>query len=249
MAGASATGGKTGTGGATSTIATGGSTATAGASSTGGKTGTGGATSTSTAATGGSTAVAGASSTGGNTGTGGATSTAATGGSTATAGASATGGTSAAATGGVAATGGSAAATGGVAATGGTSGTSTTPLTLDEACTKICSAQSTMTCVDTDCQNSCVGPYGDGTIGETDLYLAMVRCEAQKLTAATNYFCSDGSFFAPVPAPPGTAPSPIVNATTPTACQTEICAYTCAEANGNAFDYDTNVWTTCNCPP
>lgn len=84
------------------------------------------------------------------------------------------------------------------------------------------------------CTDGCIGT-GQAPVG-TDApveYAAMIACQAAQLTA-TNYTCSPQSDSSEVPGPK-------VN----TACDTQICAWTCTD---QAFSFiDENMHTHCGC--
>lgn len=121
----------------------------------------------------------------------------------------------------------------GIAGAGGVSQKS--PLEL--ACEAVCSAQATLSCAISNCPSECA-TFG-AAVDAPDAYLAMVQCEAQSITTADGYFCSDQN---PMVSVGLEAPSPKVQGDS--ACRTQICDYTC---NESTF-YDPTVCTACACP-
>lgn len=107
---------------------------------------------------------------------------------------------------------------------------------LELACESVCAAQSSLSCAVNNCASECEA-FG-ANVDDTANYLAMVQCEAQSITTADGYFCSDQNPMVPVGQE---GPSPKVQGNS--ACRTEICAYTC---NESTF-YDTTVCEACAC--
>jgi hypothetical protein len=105
---------------------------------------------------------------------------------------------------------------GGEPGVGGEGGGGGGDLTLAQACTEICADTTALTC-NADCQTNCEG-IGALTYA-ADEYLAMVQCEAENL-GPSNYECF---------AQGGGAP-PMMGPSWNGACETELCAWTCADA-------------------
>ena len=114
---------------------------------------------------------------------------------------------------------------------GGEAGGASVP-THAENCATVCTTENNgSTCPMADCVNNCTGAVAGGTQYPEE-YEAMIACEAQKLVTA-DYECSDNG------PPIGTVPAPKNG----TACQTEICKWTCDDAT----IVDVNVYTWCGC--
>jgi hypothetical protein len=116
---------------------------------------------------------------------------------------------------------------------GGEAGASTGAPTLIDNCTTVCATQAALTCTyGATCAQSCVatGDTATGTAAPVE-YAAMIACMAKEL-AATNYECSTQSDTKVFPAPKAA-----------TACETKICAWTCADATL----VDENIYARCGC--
>lgn len=198
---------------------------------------TGGSTTVTTGGTSAATAGAGPG-IGGLTGTTSSTSVLSTGGgggaSLAAAGSSAIGGASLAGASGFAGAAGSQNQAGAAGVTGAAGAPQKSPLEI--ACEAVCAAQSGLSCTVNNCASECT-TFG-ANVEDITSYLAMVECEAQSITTADGYFCSDQNPMVPMGEQ---APSPKVQGNS--ACQTEICAYTCNEPTF----YDATVCTACAC--
>ena len=136
---------------------------------------------------------------------------------------------------------GGATATGGIPATGGTLGTggASALSTLAPDCTTICSIVSGspgLTCEATtaaECIVACnfyVLPANGATETLIAEYVALMRCTAQRLTVLADYLCaSPGSLNTWSYAP------------TTTACDTQLCAWTCDDTNNGTLLADLNL--------
>jgi hypothetical protein len=113
---------------------------------------------------------------------------------------------------------------------GGEAGGGAVALTLAQACTVMCSDQTSLSCTfGSSCMDTCTGNEGMTPFPEE--YDAMVGCEAQHLTPS-NYECSNQG---------GTNiwPAPKVGTT----CETLICKWTCDDAT----ICDANIYDRCGC--
>lgn len=181
-----------------------------GAAGSGGKGGAGSGGKAGTAGTAGATG--GASGKGGAGGKGGMAGTSGTGGSGAgTAGTGGTAGTSGTGQGGE----------GGIDAGGqggaGGEGGGASAATIEESCAAVCADQASVSCgFGTDCESECMN-VANATQFPTE-YLAMMTCQAENVTTADyENYC---------PADPA---SPILAPVEGTACEDEICAWTCPD--------------------
>lgn len=103
---------------------------------------------------------------------------------------------------------------------------------VDAACAEICEDQVTLSCYQGEkcieiCREIAVPPP---LTAYPDDYLEMIRCQAEKLTAA-DYYCSQMEVFV--------TPAPVAD----TACEDLICKWTCIDATFG----DINVYTRCAC--
>jgi len=108
--------------------------------------------------------------------------------------------------------------------------------TLEENCTAVCAAQSTLTCsFGVNCVTACEVTATDPDFPTNDIpgYEKMIACEAKNLTTVSSYECSEqgGPIW----------PAPKNNTT----CNASICAWACADMSGAA---DPNVVARCACP-
>jgi hypothetical protein len=202
----------------------GGSGGSAGSSGTAGKGGSGGSATGGTAGKGGT----GGSATGGSAGTGG------SGGSSGSAG---TGGTSGSGgTAGTAGTGGSMGGEGGMPDAGGAGGEggqgAGEPLTLSEACAKVCADQAGISCsFGSSCAATCESSGADSAYPSE--YLDMMRCMAENVTTQDyEDNCDDADAGDMMLAPVST-----------TACETDICSFTCMDMTYVAL----SAYYRCNC--
>jgi hypothetical protein len=109
-------------------------------------------------------------------------------------------------------------------------------MTIEEACTGVCiteaTAAGTVSCRTNPCLASCTAYEPEAPEAETAaLYLAMMTCLAETLTAA-DFVCADTAAQ--------NAWSPVEN----TACDDEVCAWTC---NENVVVQDYTVYGWCGC--
>jgi hypothetical protein len=107
---------------------------------------------------------------------------------------------------------------------------------LADACAAMCASQASMACsLGANCVQDCTESEAETTAPTK--YDAMIACEAQNLTSASDYNCSDMGPVVPSPAP-----------NNGTACQTVICDWTCDDGDNNPTTIvDANVYGYCGC--